>query len=56
MPDLDISALTEDELNDAYEDMSPDERAHFCAQMDALAAEDYEARMAGLAGNLYGGI
>lgn len=56
MPDLDLAALTEDELNDAYEDMSPDERAHFCVQMDALAAEDYETRMADLAGDLYGGI
>lgn len=56
MPDLDLSALTEDELNDVYEDMSPDERAHFCAQMDALAAEEYEARMGDLAKDLYGGI
>ena len=48
--------FTEDELNDMYEDMSPDERAHFCAMMDALAAEGYEARMGDLAKDLYGGI
>lgn len=54
MPDL--FELAEDELNDMYEDISPDERAHFCAMMDALAAEDYEARMGDLAKDLYGGI
>ena len=25
MPDLDLATLTEDELNDVYEDMSPDD-------------------------------
>ncbi|MDY3869401.1 MAG: hypothetical protein SOZ52_08515 [Pyramidobacter sp.] len=54
MVEIDILALDDDELNDVYEDMSPDKRVQFRAYMDALRAEDYETRMADLAGELYG--
>ena len=45
MPDLDLSALTEDELNDAYEDATPDGRRAIEADMRETR-EEYELYLA----------
>lgn len=45
MPDLDIPALTEDELNDMYEDATPDGRRAIEAEMRE-AREEYELYLA----------
>ncbi|BDF78605.1 hypothetical protein [Pyramidobacter piscolens] len=45
MPDLDLSALTEDELNDMYEDATPDGRRAIEAEMRE-AREEYELYLA----------
>lgn len=45
MPDLDLSALTEDELNDAYEDATPDGRRAIETDMRETR-EEYELYLA----------
>ena len=50
MPDLDLAALTEDELNDVYEDATPAGRRAIEAEMRE-AREEYELYLA----DQYGG-
>ena len=45
MPDLDLSALTEDELNDIWEDATPDGRRAIEADMRETR-EEYELYLA----------
>lgn len=42
---IDISRLSEDELNDLYNEMTPAEQRAFCVEMEAQADEEYKNRM-----------